>query len=105
MIAWYWCALIAFVVFWIGWAVCAALSLVKVANAEALANQWRAAAVKTQRALELARPILDAARKRAQKRVEGHLEDIPTGRYISPWNDCEDGDTTAAGGMEVGPRD
>ena len=73
MIPWYLCALIAFVVFWIGWAVCAALSLVKVANAEALANQWRAAAVKTQRALELARPILDAARKRAQKRVEGHL--------------------------------
>ena len=105
MIAWYWCALIAFMVFWIGWAVCAALSLVKVANAEALANQWLAAAVKTQRALELARPILDAARKRAQKRVEGHLERIPTGHYIPPWNDCEDGDITAAGRMEVGPRD
>ena len=105
MIPWYWCALIGFVVFWIGWAVCAVLSLVKVADAEALADQWRAAAVKAQRALELARPILDAARKRAQKRVEGHLERIPTGRYIPPWNDCEDGDTTAAGRMEVGPRD
>ena len=75
MIAWYWCALIGFVVFWIAWTVCAVLSLGKVANAEALADQWRAAAVKAQRALELARPILEAARKRAQKRIEGHLED------------------------------
>ena len=75
MIAWYWCALIGFVVFWIGWAVRAVLSLGKVADAEALADHWRAAAVKAQRALELARPILEAARKRAQKRIEGHLED------------------------------
>ena len=73
MIPWYLCALIAFMVFWIGWAVCAVLSLVKVYNAEALADQWRAAAVKAQRALELARPILDAARKRTQGKVDGHL--------------------------------
>ena len=98
MIPWYWCVLIGFVVFWIGWAVCAVLSLGKVADAEALADQWRAAAVKAQRALELARPILDAARKRAQKRIEGHLEDIPTGRYIPPWNDCEDGSREDGGG-------
>ena len=86
MIAWYWCAAIGFALFWVGFGLCAVLTAGRVAEAEGFADEWRKGAVRAQRALEAAQPLIEDARQRAQAQADRAIAKFPH-------TDC--------GGMEV----